>query len=51
LLKENVIKNNVGFEIGGCAGPLPGSGLGVEIDKNKLQKLCESDRITIINPN
>ena len=36
LLKENIIKKNVGFEIGGCAGPLPGSGLGVEIDKDKL---------------
>jgi muconate cycloisomerase len=51
LLKENLTKKNVGFEIGGRAGPLLNPGIGIEVDKNKIDKLCGSERIVIYNPN
>lgn len=39
LLKENVTKQNVSFGQGGCAGPLGGVGLGVEVSGSNLRRL------------
>jgi muconate cycloisomerase len=41
LLKENITQNHVMFGKGGIAGPLEGPGLGVEISKPQLDRLCE----------
>ncbi len=51
LLKENITSRNLGFGIGGCAGPLPGPGIGVEIDRSKIERLCGAVKITVANPN
>ena len=40
LLKENVTVENVSFGYGGSAGPLGGNGLGVQINKKNLERLC-----------
>ncbi|RLB13194.1 MAG: hypothetical protein DRG63_10675 [Deltaproteobacteria bacterium] len=42
LLKENTTSQDVSFGFGGEAGPLPGHGLGVEVDPQQLRKLCFS---------
>jgi muconate cycloisomerase len=39
LLKKNVTIDNVSFGYGGSAGPLGGSGLGVQVDTNNLRRL------------
>lgn len=39
LLRENVTVENVSFGHGGRAGPLGGKGLGVQIDRDKLEHL------------
>ena len=39
LLKENVTVENVSFGYGGCAGPLGGYGLGVQINTKNLERL------------
>ncbi len=41
LLKENITQNHIIFGKGGIAGPLEGPGLGVEISKPQLDRLCE----------
>ena len=51
LLKENITIENVSFGIGGKAGPLGGSGLGVEVDLQALERLSDSNITTIKNPN
>jgi L-alanine-DL-glutamate epimerase-like enolase superfamily enzyme len=42
LLKENITKRNISFGWGGEAGPLGGVGLGVEVDVERLNRLCGS---------
>ncbi|MBN2418719.1 MAG: hypothetical protein JXL81_04995 [Deltaproteobacteria bacterium] len=39
LLSENITTENVSFEYGGIANPLPGNGLGVDADHEKIKKL------------
>lgn len=39
LLLENITKENVSFGFGGEAGPLGGVGLGVEVDRESLERL------------
>jgi L-alanine-DL-glutamate epimerase-like enolase superfamily enzyme len=39
LLKQNITKENVSFGLGGEAGPLKGSGLGVTINEQSLNQL------------
>ena len=51
LLKENITIQDVSFGFGGKAGPLDGPGLGVEVNRNALERLSDSDIITIKNPN
>ncbi len=41
LLRENLTTKDVSFGPGGAAGPLPGSGLGVEVSRGALLKLSE----------
>jgi len=51
ILKDNITKESVSFGPGGEAGPLDGSGLGVEIDKECLLRLSDGAPIqTISNP-
>jgi len=51
LLKENITRENVAFGPGGKAGPLTGSGLGVEISDRNLARLSEgSTTVTILKP-
>jgi L-alanine-DL-glutamate epimerase-like enolase superfamily enzyme len=51
LLKENVTSENVSFGPGGEACPLDGSGLGVEIDSDRLLRLSNGAPFhTISNP-
>lgn len=51
LLKENVTTNNVSFGQGGNAGPLEGTGLGVEVSRQKLERLGNgSPALTIPSP-
>ena len=51
LLKENITRENVTFGPSGKAGPLTGSGLGVEISDQNLARLSNgSAAITILNP-
>lgn len=51
LLKENITIEDVTFGTGGEAGPLEGSGLGVEVDLEKLEHLSrESERIIVKRP-
>lgn len=48
LLKENITVEDVSFGLGGKAGPLKGPGLGVEVSKEKLERLSDlSAKITI----
>jgi L-Ala-D/L-Glu epimerase len=42
LLRENITKEDVTFGYGGRAGPLPGAGLGVEVDPASLERLRDS---------
>ena len=51
LLKENITIQDVSFGIGGKTGPLDGLGLGIEVNKKALERLSDSDIITIKNPN
>lgn len=51
LLAENTTMNDVSFGPGGEAGPLGGSGLGVNVDIKKLEQLSRSEKVTITNPN
>lgn len=51
LLKENITVEDVTFGPGGEAGPLPGPGLGVAVNREKLERLSDpSSRITIKRP-
>src|SRR4030043_58842 len=51
LLKENITFDNVSFGQGGKAGLLKGSGLGVKVNKQKLNRLSDlSSKITIRRP-
>ena len=48
LLKENITSDNVSFGPGGKAGPLNGTGLGVQVSKQKLDRLSDLfSKITI----
>jgi muconate cycloisomerase len=51
LLKENITVRDVSFGVGGKAGLLDGPGLGVEVNRNALERLSDSNIITIKNPN
>jgi L-alanine-DL-glutamate epimerase-like enolase superfamily enzyme len=51
LLKENITTKDVSFGVGGKAGPLGGAGLGVEVSRQALERLSDSEIITIKNPN
>ena len=51
LLAENTTLEDVSFGPGGKAGPLEGPGLGVKVSSQKLEKLSNSEVITINNPN
>ena len=51
LLKENITIEDVSFGVGGKAGPLGGVGLGVQVSRQALRRLSDSDIITIKNPN
>lgn len=51
LLKENITTKDVSFGVGGKAGPLEGPGLGVEVNRNALERLSDPDIIRIKNPN
>ena len=51
LLKKNITCENVSFGLGGEAGPLDGSGLGVKINKQNLLLLSDSSKtVTIMRP-
>ena len=51
LLKENITFDNVSFGQGGKAGLLKGPGLGVKVNKQKLNRLSDlSSKITIRRP-
>ncbi|MFC1867412.1 mandelate racemase/muconate lactonizing enzyme family protein [Thermodesulfobacteriota bacterium] len=51
LLKENITVKDVSFGPGGKAGPLNGPGLGVEVSKEKLERMSDlSSKITIMRP-
>jgi len=48
ILKENITTEHVSFGHGGEAGPLNGPGLGVEVNRQTLERLTDpSNRITI----
>ena len=49
LLKENITHENLSFGPGGMAGPLDGPGLGVEINSQNLQRLCDDSKSVTIN--
>ncbi len=52
MLKENITSENVSFGAGGKAGPLKGFGLGIEVSRQKLERLSDlPEKITIIRPN
>jgi len=51
LLKENITTEDISFGVGGKAGPLGGAGLGVEVSRQALERLSDSEIITIKNPN
>jgi len=51
LLKENITIEDVSFGVGGKAGSLGGTGLGVQVNGKALTRLSDSDVITIKNPN
>jgi muconate cycloisomerase len=51
LLKENVTRDNVSFGPGGEAGALEGPGLGVKVNIESLERLCDgSPSVTILRP-
>jgi len=51
VLAENTTVKNVSFGYGGEAGSLEGSGLGVTVDSNKLEKsICKGFVKTILKP-
>jgi L-alanine-DL-glutamate epimerase-like enolase superfamily enzyme len=51
LLRENVTLEHVSFGHGGEAGPLAGPGLGVEINRENLERLgVPSTRVTVMRP-
>ena len=50
LLKENTTLKSVSFGVGGKAGLLAGTGLGVKVDRKGLERLSNSRKITIKNP-
>jgi muconate cycloisomerase len=48
LLRENTTVENVSFAAGGIAGPLKGYGLGVQVNRQKLELLSmDHDKMTI----
>ena len=49
LLKENITAENVTFGTGGEAGPLDGPGLGVNINNQSLERLCDDSMSVTIN--
>jgi L-alanine-DL-glutamate epimerase-like enolase superfamily enzyme len=48
LLEENTTVEDVSFGPGGEAGPLKGSGLGMEVDKEKMEHLSDPSKMTTI---
>jgi len=49
LLKENTTVENISFGHGGIAGPLKGYGIGVNVNRHKLERLAmDSEKITVI---
>ncbi len=50
LLKENVTINPVSFGRNGKAGPLGGSGLGVQVSRPKLERLSDKRIVTFRRP-
>ena len=51
MLKENITSENVSFGAGGKAGPLKGFGLGIEVSRQKLERLSDlPEKITITRP-
>ncbi len=51
LLAENTTLEDVTFGYGGRAGPLDGPGLGVNVSVGQLERMMNSNRIIIENPN
>jgi len=49
LLKENITAENVTFGNGGEAGPLDGPGLGVNVNSQNLERLCDYSKSVTIN--
>jgi len=49
LLKENITIESLSFGPGGAAGPLDGPGLGVEINNQSLERLCDNSKSVTIN--
>ncbi len=49
LLKENITVENMTFGIGGEADPLNGPGLGVNVNSQSLERLCNSSQSVIID--
>ena len=51
MLKENITTEDVSFGLGGQAGPLDGSGLGVKINRESLMRLSNGyPSLSISNP-
>jgi muconate cycloisomerase len=51
LLKDNTTVEHVSFEPGGAADPLAGPGLGVQINRQSLERLSNSaKKITLLKP-
>ena len=50
LLKENVTENDVFFGLNGKAGPLGGTGLGINVSRRNLERLSDTPVITFRRP-
>ncbi|MBW2339357.1 MAG: hypothetical protein JRF50_03265 [Deltaproteobacteria bacterium] len=48
LLKENITADDVSFGLGGEAGPLNGPGLGVKVNSEALEHLCDETEIVTV---
>lgn len=49
MLKDNITVDHVSFGPGGAAGPIDGPGLGVEINCQSLERLCDDSKSVTIN--
>jgi muconate cycloisomerase len=50
LLSENLTTENVAFGAGGAGKELPGNGLGVEVDRDRLLNMSRSKKLIIKRP-